>query len=61
MASNNQAVARVMDPSQSQCEEIVRRLQHAEITVKMAQVPDLSYTTAYRALKKFVDQQHIEG
>eukprot|EP00957_Ditylum_brightwellii_P146679 11165519-Ditylum_brightwellii.AAC.1 len=61
MTSNNQAIARAMDPSQSQREEIASRLQHAEITVKMAQVPDPSYTTAYKALKKIVDQQHIEG
>eukprot|EP00957_Ditylum_brightwellii_P150153 11434339-Ditylum_brightwellii.AAC.1 len=27
----------------------------------MAQVPDSWYTTAYRALKQFVDQQHIKG
>jgi hypothetical protein len=61
MASNNQAIARAMDPSQSRREEIASRSRHAEITVKMAQVPDPTYTTAYRALKKFVDQQRIEG
>eukprot|EP00957_Ditylum_brightwellii_P091962 7002209-Ditylum_brightwellii.AAC.1 len=57
MASNNelQAVAR-LDHSKSHNPEIACQSRQAEITAKLARVPDRAYGSSWRVLKNIVDK-----